>query len=217
MTIPSPIRVEPGILRPAVAADLAAVAEVHKRAFQESFLTQLGTGFLKQYYGRVLRFEGGILLVHEGSYGVNGFAAGFVHPGDFYRRMNTSKTAFIRGLSGAVLRNPQLVGRILYHVRRIAAGKPRTLEAGCELSSIGVLPEAASQGIGKRLVDAFLREAWHQSADCVYLTTDADSNEAVNNFYWKLGFTLRDSFEQYGGRRMHQYVFFRSRWNGACL
>ena len=43
-------------------------------------------------------------------------------------------------------------------------------------------------------------------AHCVYLTTDADGNDAVNAFYRNAGFQCTRRFMQPGGRWMNEYV-----------
>ena len=40
-----------------------------------------------------------------------------------------------------------------------------------------------------------------------YLTTDADDNKAVNDFYRNLGWQVESSYVTSEGRRMHRYVY----------
>ncbi len=114
-------------------------------------------------------------------------------------------------VASAVARDPSLLTRVLYSFQRIGRGAPEKLPADCELSSIAVRPDASGRRIGKALLHAFLEEAWTKQVDCVSLTTDADSNDFVNGFYARLGFELRQHFEQYRGRAMNEYVFYRPR------
>jgi len=56
------------------------------------------------------------------------------------------------------------------------------------------------------LVGAFLAQARRMDAECVYLTTDADGNDAVNAFYRDVGFKPTRRFLQRKGRWMNEYV-----------
>ena len=49
-------------------------------------------------------------------------------------------------------------------------------------------PETSGNGLGKALMRAFLAQARSMDAQCVYLTTDADGNDAANAFYRDVGF-----------------------------
>jgi ribosomal protein S18 acetylase RimI-like enzyme len=59
----------------------------------------------------------------------------------------------------------------------------------CELSSIGVNPEAAGKGIGSALVRGFTQRVSGR-ARYVTLDTSTKNNDAVNRFYQNLGFRL---------------------------
>jgi ribosomal protein S18 acetylase RimI-like enzyme len=200
-----------GMVRYAGPADIPEVARIHLRAFPGSFLSELGLPFLKLYYRLVSSVPGGIFLVHQNSTGIDGFAAGFLQPGEFYRRMKGARWTILRCLIIAVARRPWVAARILYHVFQIMLGKRREHTNECEISSIGVAPEASHCGIGKALIQKFLDSSWRRGASCVYLTTDAVGNAEVESFYRRLGFELRSNFEQYGGRRMNEYAFRRDK------
>lgn len=199
-----------GSVRRAGPADISEIAAIHVQAFPKSFLSELGPPFLKVYYRLVWSDPGGIVLVHENSGEIDGFAAGFLRPDQFYRRMKDARWSMLGCLIGAVVKRPWLARRIFYHVRRIMLGKRRTHPGECELSSIGVRPDRRGRGMGKALARKFLEAAWNGGVACVGLTTDAHENDGVNLLYQGLGFELRECFEQYGGRMMNDYVFRRS-------
>jgi GNAT superfamily N-acetyltransferase len=73
------------------------------------------------------------------------------------------------------------------------------------LFSIGVLPELQGTGAGKTLVAAFLDEAKRRGCRRVFLTTDRDDNDAVNQFYLRMGFHVERQYETPEGRRMNEY------------
>lgn len=72
--------------------------------------------------------------------------------------------------------------------------------------SLCVLPSIQGCGLGKALVDAFLKESEARGVEAVDLTTDAVANDSVNQFYRKLGFELSRTFVTPEGRRMNEYV-----------
>jgi len=195
--------------RQAIAADIPAIVEIHQAAFADAFLTRLGSPFLRKYYQAVLSYDGGILLVSQGQPGLKGFVAGFLRPREFYRGMRQSRWTFVGPTIWALVRDPSLFARVIYNVRRIGKSAPNTLSNRCELSSIAVRPDCSGKGVGTRLANAFLEQAWAKGAQCVYLTTDARANDATNMFYGRLGFQVRKRFEQYHGRLMNEYVIDR--------
>lgn len=196
-------------IRLATEADIPQIADIHRMAFGHAFLSRMGVTFLRMYYGLVHEFRGGILVVHSQGTTVDGFVAGFVQPEEFYRTMRRRSARFAGPTLAAVLRDPTLVGRIIYNARRINVSMESRSSMGCELSSIAVKPGETGHGVGKRLVAAFLNQAWARDAQYVYLTTDAQHNDSANEFYAKLGFHLRQTFEQFRGRQMNEYVIHR--------
>ncbi len=67
-------------------------------------------------------------------------------------------------------------------------------------------PEAGGNGLGKALMNAFLARARAMDAHCVYLTTDAEGNDAANAFYRDVGFQHTRRFLQRKERWMNEYV-----------
>jgi N-acetylglutamate synthase-like GNAT family acetyltransferase len=67
------------------------------------------------------------------------------------------------------------------------------------------LPESRVKGIGKQLVEAFLAGMKDRGVKEVYLSTDAAGNDAVNEFYIKLGFRMRQTHTTPEGRTINEY------------
>jgi ribosomal protein S18 acetylase RimI-like enzyme len=202
----SPTTHLPNFIRRAAADDLPRIVDIHRKSFGNFFLTRLGCGFLHRYYRFVLDYTCGILLVSEGQNTLQGFACGFVDPAGFYRRMWRAKLTFAVPVLSALVRHPCLINKVLYGVRRIHATAAVWPEGSCELSSIAVAPERAGSGLGKALIESFLGEARSMHARCVFLTTDADGNDAVNAFYRNVGFQHTRRFVHGEGRWMNEYV-----------
>jgi len=194
------------VIRRAGADDLPGIVEIHQKSFSNFFLTRLGSDFLHRYYKLVLEYRGGIVLVSERQNVLQGFACGFVDPVGFYRGMWCTKLSFTAPVLSALVRQPSLMKEVLYGVRRIHNTAAVWPEASCELSSIAVVPERAGNGLGKALVESFLAETRSLDARSVYLTTDAEGNDAVNAFYRSLGFRQTNRFVHGRRRWMNEYA-----------
>jgi ribosomal protein S18 acetylase RimI-like enzyme len=192
--------------RPATAADIEAIAKVHALAFPGFFLSKMGFGFLCAYYRLVLDYPGGILLVNGQAPEVDGFVTGFAAPARFYAFMADEKRRFYWPTLAAILRRPALLPRVLHNRRRVEAANVHTSPVLCELSSIGVSPQSAGQGLGRSLVDDFCTEARRMGCERIVLTTDSAQNDTVNAFYLRCGFTLQRSFAAGGSRLMNEYT-----------
>jgi ribosomal protein S18 acetylase RimI-like enzyme len=198
----------PGSVRPATPKDLPSIVAIHQKAFSNFFLTRLGGEFLRRYYALVLNYSAGIILVSERHATLEGFVCGFVEPPEFYRLMWRNRRIFALTALSALIRNPSLAAGVLYGIERIqtSASKSRGPARSCELSSIAVAPEAAGNGLGKALVQAFVEQARSMDAQCIYLTTDAEGNESANELYRQVGFQQTRRFLQRKGRWMNEYV-----------
>jgi glycosyltransferase involved in cell wall biosynthesis/ribosomal protein S18 acetylase RimI-like enzyme len=200
-------------LRPSVRQasldDLDGIVAAHQKAFPQFFLTQLGPEFLGVYYRLVLTYGAGIVLVSSRQDEINGFVCGFMNPGEFYRRMWQHRWAFVAPALSALARRPSLATQVLNGVKRIQTSACLEQERSCELSSIAVLPEASTQGLGRTLMRAFVAQSWSMKADCIYLTTDAERNPRANKLYHESGFQLARRFLQQRGRWMNEYVICR--------
>ena len=197
------------------ASDIPQIVEVHLDAFPDFFLSRLGTPFLHAYYSQVLHFEQGILLVsrEEASGQVIGFVAGFTAPAEFYSQMLRQAPRYVLPILRGFLTDHRLIGLVLNRLGHVIRGsrtgnaaKPESdRSGGCELSSIATLHSRQGQGIGRHLLDAFLEEAAHYPVSYIYLTTDAEDNDPVNQFYQRAGFVLSRSFVTGKGRAMNEY------------
>jgi ribosomal protein S18 acetylase RimI-like enzyme len=213
---PPKIGGDSGVVRQATAQDLSGIVDIHQKAFRHFFLTQLGGDFLRDYYGLVLQYRAGIMLVGEGPGALEGFVCGFVQPAEFYQLMWRFKRTFALPVLSALVRHPSLVTKVLYGVQRIQTPASQWPSRACELSSIAVAPEASGNGLGKALMRAFLAQARSMEAQCVYLTTDAEGNDAANAFYRDVGFQHTRRFLQRKGRWMNEYVINGAEAGNTC-
>jgi ribosomal protein S18 acetylase RimI-like enzyme len=207
---PFSLRREESVIRNAEIGDLPDIVSIHQKAFDNFFLTRLGRSFLLRYYQLVLDYSQGIFLVSEGRSGLEGFACGFVHPERFYLLMSHNKWFFALPILSAVVRHPSLVAQILRGVQRVEKEASHQVARSCELSSIAVIPQMSGKGVGRALVNAFLKQAWSLGAQHLHLDTEAGENEPANSFYRKAGFQHSRRFEKYKGRWMNEYVIHRT-------
>lgn len=196
------------VIRKATNADIQAIVNVHMRAFNGFFLTQLGAGFLTELYRGFLWHDKAVLWVAENRHGeLLGFAAGTVVPERFFYDLRKQRALyFLYHAIPALLRNPRLVFSKLYSAIFYRGDKPSSIEGGALLSSIGVAPDAAGKNIGMQLLKCFEDDVFAVGAPCVYLTTDERSNERVQHFYTRNGYTVETRFMQSGNRPMLRYL-----------
>jgi ribosomal protein S18 acetylase RimI-like enzyme len=186
-------------------ADAERVVETHLSSFPGFFLSELGPAFLGRYYRAVCSDQSGIALVGLDENGrVAGFAAGTSNPRGFYTRLLKKQwLKFAAASLPAVMKNPLIIPRLLK-----ALNHPGENPAGPEVAglySIGVAPGGQRQGLGRRLAGEFLKEAKARGCRQVFLTTDRDHNQRVNDFYRGIGFSLKRTFETAQGRGMNEY------------
>lgn len=184
--------------------DVDKVVSVHLASFPGFFLSFLGPRFLSLFYSSICSAPEGIALVYLNDAGIlAGFVAGSSNPGGFYSRLlKRSWLKFAWVSIVPVLTKPSVMGRVARAVLHPSGNPVGDDVAG--LFSIGVLPELQGTGAGKELVRSFLYEAKQRGCEKVFLTTDRDNNEAVNNFYAKLGFTIDRQYVTPEGRRMNE-------------
>lgn len=192
-------------IRPAHGHDVGAIVAVHLRAFPGFLMTRLGPSFLEEYYGLVLNDPTEISLVAEAASRVIGFVVGYLNPKDFYQALRARKIRLATCMIPAVLRDPRLIPRVLASFRRTDPAAIDDRFGLSELASVAVDPTYSGQGIGTRLVRSFIDEARRRGALGVYLTTDADDNDAVNRFYVKFGFSCVRTFQAARNRMMNEY------------
>ncbi|PNV80064.1 MAG: hypothetical protein C0196_03495 [Dictyoglomus turgidum] len=192
-------------------SDIDRIVEIHKKAFSNFFMTQLGDKFLKKYYELVLNYSQNIFLVLEKDGYIVGFVAGFINPSLFYSLMKKHKFSLALSILPTLFRKPWLIFRIFWNfirVNKFSNEKTVKTTSICELASIAVDPNYTGRGFGKLLVKSFLEKSKEMGPKFVYLTTDAKNNDAVNHFYQSLGFELYQTFIAGSRRVMNEYRYY---------
>lgn len=192
-------------LRPVEHDDAPALAALHAEAFPGFFLSTLGEGFLKEFYSGFPDDETAVTVLAKEGERVLGCVVGSVEPAGFFRRLLKRRLwGFAIQSAKASLRRPSAIPRL---VRGLTYRGDTPPEApGALLSSICVAPSTRGTGVGASLTRRWMELVAHKGVKHAYLTTDADSNEAVNAFYSRLGWSLQDQYTTAQGRRMNLYA-----------
>lgn len=185
--------------------DVDQVVAVHLAGFPGFFLSFLGPRFLSLFYSGICSASEGIAFVYSNDNGNPvGFVAGTSNPSGFYSRLLKRKwLQFALASLGSVLKKPSVLRRVARAVFHPSDNPVGDEVAG--LFSVGVLPELQGTGAGKALVNAFLDEARARGCTRVFLTTDREKNEPVNQFYLNLGFVVEREYTTPEGRNMNEY------------
>ncbi len=186
---------------------VAGVVRVHLRSFPGFFLTFLGPQFLAEFYRSFTEDPAGMgyAALDEEAGRVVGSVVGPISPAGYFKRLLKRRWwAFAAASLATMLRDPRVVRRLLRAL--VYRGDAPSGPARALLSSISVDPSVQGTGVGRRLVEAWAREARDRGAAGCFLTTDAENNEAVNQFYQAGGWTLESSYVTPEGRRMNRYV-----------
>jgi GNAT superfamily N-acetyltransferase len=183
------------------------VVDVHMQAFPDFFLTFLGPRFLREFYASFSYEPTGIGFVAEDNEGggIVGVVVGPLVPQGYFKRLLIKRWwAFCLASIGAVLKRPAVVKRLfraLFYRGESPPGPQRSL-----LSSIAVSPKVQGRGIGQALVERWVEEVKRRGHIGCYLTTDANDNDKINNFYQKLGWKIESTYTTPEGRVMNRYI-----------
>lgn len=193
-------------IRKVKVEDYNSLAEIHKIAFPNFFLTTLGIGFLKTYYLHSLQTEGSIALcVENDRKEMQGFVVGCFESRGFHKRVFfSSPISFVSSLIKSIILNPKIVIRLLKNVEKKASVADDKNYS--ELLSIAVRPDQGGKGIGKILIVSFENEIKVNGGKKIALTTDYSGNESVISFYEKNGYFKAFEFIAYPNRLMYKMI-----------
>ncbi|MCK6095142.1 GNAT family N-acetyltransferase [Micrococcus sp. EYE_162] len=184
------------------------VAALHRAAFPDFFLSQLGEGFLREFYAGFLEDPDAVTaVVEDGAGHVVAAAVGSTSPAGFFRRLLRRRWAgFAYQSAKAALRAPRRAPRLLRAVG-YRGGAPGVDDPdGALLSSVFVAPGRQGAGVGRLVLEGWTRRASGLGADRAFLTTDASGNDAVNAFYQRAGWSLDTTYTTPEGRPMNRYI-----------
>jgi ribosomal protein S18 acetylase RimI-like enzyme len=183
------------------------IVQIHMATFTGFFLTFLGRGFLRQLYKGFMEHPHSGVIVAKENDRIVGFCAFSEDLSGFYKYLIKKKLILFAWYAlGAFLRKPKVLFRLLRAFTY--SGDSKREEAYIELSSIGVLPDIKSKGVGTQMITLLKEISDGTRFEYIKLETDRDNNEGANHFYQKNGFALNHSYETPEGRGMNEYRFY---------
>lgn len=186
-------------------SEIRDVVEIHKKAFKNFFLTELGDKFLSLYYNCVSKHSDGIVLGIYENEKMLGFCAATRLSADFNRRL--IKKDFLKfGLEGVKLlfSKPKAVLRLSQNLTK----KGEVDDDGnyAELLSIGVDPSIQGKGLGGKLLGELEHVFRLKHVMRISLTTDFCDNKKAIGFYKSLGYNPMYEFVSYPDRKMYRMI-----------
>ena len=180
------------------------VVDIHLESFKGFFTSFLGREFLSLEYSELVKSPLGVGFVFFEESSVLGFVCGMTMPGQFFSSFMKKNWLRLCWISlRKIIRRPKIIPKM---VRGIFYPSKNPSDPGIAvLLSIAVLPGKMGKGIGKILVQTFLSEMKKRGMKEVYLSTDKVDNESVNEFYGKLGFSLRKTHLTPEGRKINEF------------
>ena len=186
--------------------EIVQVVSIHKKAFNDFFLTQLGDKFLWLYYYTVSNNKNGILIGYYEDENLLGFSCATYLSRGFYSTLvkdNFVKFAFI-GIK-LIFTKPNSLLRIL---KNFSKSDISIRDDGnyAELLSIGVNPGIQGRGIGKQLLSELENQLLKNEIKQLSLTTDYYKNDKAIGFYKSMGYEIMYEFTAYPDRKMYRMI-----------
>ena len=186
--------------------EIVQVVLIHKKAFNDFFLTKLGDKFLWLYYSTVSKNKNGILIGYYEGENLLGFSCATYLSRGFYSTLvkdNFVKFAII-GIK-LVFTKPGSLIRIL---KNFSKSDISIRDDGnyAELLSIGVNPGMQGSGIGKQLLVDLEEQLSQKGIKQLSLTTDYYKNDKAIGFYKSLGYEIMYKFIAYPDRKMYRLI-----------
>lgn len=186
-------------IRKVLRSDLPCIAEIHRRAFPESFLTVLGQESVERYYAWLLTGpHETVALTAETKEKLLGFCFGGVFRGALSGFLRKNKGSLFISLAThpAVFFNPEAWKKIFQGLRVILKPQAAAAESHDRVKSFGILsvavdPQVQSQGVGRGLMMESEKTAESLGYREMDLTVHVKNVKAVC-FYEKLGWMRRE-------------------------
>ena len=186
--------------------EVHAISDIHLKAFDGFFLSELGSDFLSTYYDSVRENDRGVLLGCFEDKKLLGFCAATTLSEGFNKYLVKSNFFSFAKIGFFLLfTRPKALLRLL---KNFTKSDPSVSDDGCyaELLSIGVSPSAQGKGVGKKLLMALEESLNDKNVSQLSLTTDFYNNEKTLNFYKGLGYEIMYDFVAYPDRRMYRLI-----------
>lgn len=198
-------------VRPLTSADLDFAAALHSEALPDGFFVSLGRPFLTRYYAAFVASPHAIGLVAVGVEERQGVLVGTIDDAAHYRWVIRHQYgALVRAGARGLARDPRLAARfartrarrylrgarLLGRRRRGGSIAPSAPTTGA-LTHIAVVSERRENGVGTKLVNAYVKSAFAHGALRLRVATKADGG--ATDFYRHLGWRPAESTRNLDG------------------
>ncbi len=191
--------------KPAVS-ESKILTQIHLEAFEDFFLSTLGSGFLNTYYSACLKSTESISICTVDDNGrLIGFSIGSAKAKGYHKRLVKQNflAFFLQGIA-ILFSKPYALWRLVLNMEKNKINDDDGNYA--ELLSIAVSPNAKGAGIGKEMIAHFEAEAKTKGCKKIALTTDYYNNDDVIAFYRKSGYEVFYEFTTYPNRKMYKLI-----------
>lgn len=167
----------PGVLRDARREDLGQVVDLHLQAFPDTFITPLGTRFVRLYYQAALSFPYSVFLVYRIDSAIVGLVLGVRSPRNFHghllrRYAWTALAASIHCPPRALL---NIVRRFAKKIGPRGGSSDHKIEADAECLAMAVHPAIHDPAIAAFLTAAFITRMRSQGVKTILSGVRADN------------------------------------------
>jgi len=183
--------------------------EMHLLAFREFFLAQLGRGFLTEFYRQAAGHDLTVGYVAVDNFdNVVGACFGVIDSSIFYKDiLRRCWWSFALRAVWPVINSPKIALRLLRGLRYTGNIPPCSIEPLGALLSIGVRPDSQGLGLSVALMRSVCDEYVRRGVNAIFLTTDADKNDRVREFYTGMGWDLLGYYVTLEKRKMCWYLW----------
>lgn len=192
--------------RKSTLGDVDQIVQIHHDAFENFFLTSLGTDFLKFYYSSFIKNNETVCMVEIDNDIIVGFSASTVMSKGFNTRLIKSNLPnFVLWSFKMLFSNPKALIRLVRNLVKKSDAMEDN-EDYAELFSIAVKSNQQNKGIGKILLSETEKELKTKGVENLSLTTDYHDNDATIGFYKSMGYNILYEFTTYPQRRMYRFI-----------
>ena len=170
------------------------VARLHAEVMH-TLLSELGLPIVQRYYQLAQQDSTAVGYVARTSDGQTvGWAMGTPAPDTINAGLRSPLPWFAKQMVRLLLTRPRFLLQLLRSVLGHGEQPPMAPNM-LELTYIGVAPDAQRQGLGKHLLEQFVKEARERGYRSVVLSVETDNPEALH-LYRQAGFDITHTFKE---------------------
>lgn len=175
---------------------LVELAMLHERVLPTLLISQLGLYFVERYYQAAVRDPRviGFYAANDQTGDLCGFVVGTPQPNALIARLRRPLGCFVMRTVCLLRQRPHLLRQLVISARS-AGGQMEGETNAVELTYLGVAPEQRGQGLGSRLLQAFLYASRSAGYRKVVLSVETDNTAAIR-LYQKAGFVICKTFRE---------------------